>query len=433
MKFCLRYFLFLSIALVSLISCQREDDYIKPPVTIIETPLNDQLFAFGDTIFIQASFSHFRNIATIKVSLVNSNLSPVLPVLNFDVFDKDYLLNTYLQFDDISLSDGDYFIQFKIYDEASSWNEWVDLQYVSVDKKLISIAAVVSPHTNTFDVFEVLTDGNATKLFGFSGDHSFSSLNSAHNTLFTTGCSQNGIVAWSLSTSRLLWDVPVVLNPSQPWISGFYADENEAFLATRDGYIEGYDLLGRVAFRSQQFQNGVFTKILRSKDKLIGIFEPYNGASLELVVFNYPGGTFFRSLLINGEVVALSNFAQDDVLVFVNQPERALVYEYSLNDHTLVELKTFSFQNIRMVAGENTEPYFILTEDEVWWYRPLSGSSTLYLKSADVSGMAFEEPGNTLYISTDRNITGYALPYSNPVYDVELPSPVITFNLRYNK
>jgi hypothetical protein len=433
MKRCLGYFLFLLIVLVLLISCQDEEDYIKPPVTIIETPVNDQLFAFGDTLFILARFSHFRNMATIKVSLVNSNLSPVLPALNFDVFDKDYTLNTFLLLDDISLTDGNYFIQLKIQDESSSWNEWIDIQYVSVEKQLISLVAVASPQVNTCDVFEVFTDGNVAKLFSFPGDHSASGLNSAYNTFFTAGQSQNGLMAWNLSSSRLLWNIPAVFDPVQPWIRDFYATENEVFLSTREGYIEGYDILGRVAFRSQQFQNGVFTKILRSKDKILGIFEPYNGASRELVVFNYPGGTLFRSLQINGEVVELSNYSQDVVLLFVNQPERALVYEYSLNNHTLVELKTFSFQNMRLVAGKNAEPYFILSGDEVWWYRPQSNSSTMFLKRADISLMVFEELNNILYVASGLHILGYDLPYANPVYNVEFSSSVSTFNLRYNK
>ncbi len=433
MKFCSGYFLFLFTALVLLMSCQQEDDYIKPPVSIIATPVNDQLFAFGDTLFISARFSHSRNLATIKVSVVNSNLSPVLPVRNFDVFKKEYSLNTYLLFDDISLPDGEYFIQFKIQDESSSWNEWIDLRYVSVDKQLISLVAVVSPHANTYDVVEADAEGNTDKLFSFTGDHSASGLNSAYNTFFTSGLAQNGLCAWNLNTSLLLWNVPVVFNPTQPWIHGFCASENEAFLSTRDGYIEGYDFLGRVSFRSQKFQNGVFTKILKSKDKILGIFEPYNGASRELVVFNYPGGTLFRSLQISGEVVFLSNFSQDVVLIFVNQPDRALVFEYSINDHKLVELKTFSFSNMSEFAGKSDEHYFILSGDEIWWYRPQSNSATLYLKSADIGGMAFEELSNTLYVASGQYITGYDLPSANPVYTVEFSSPVITFNLRYNK
>lgn len=433
MKFCSGYFLFLSIAHVLMMSCQHEDDYIKPPVAIIATPVNDQLFAFGDTIFISAMFSHIRNMETIKVSLVNSNLSPVLPVQNYDVFEKDFSLQTYMLLDDISLPDGDYFIQFKIQDEGMSWNEWVDLRYVSVDKQLISLVAVVSPQVNTYDVFEAATDVNMANLFSFSGDHNASCLNSASNTFFTVGRSQNGLTAWNMNTSQLLWNIPAVFDPVQPWIHGFYAGENEVFLSTRDGYIEGYDVLGRVSFRSQQFQNGVFTKILGSKDKILGIFEPYNGASRELVVFNYPGGTLFRSLQINAEVIELSNFSQDVVLLFVNQPDRALVYEYSINHHTLLEFKTFSFQNLSRVAGKSDEHYFILSGDEVWWYRPQSNSSTLFLKKDGISGMAFEELSNTLYMASGQYISGYELPYANPVYEAEFPSPIVSFNLRYNK
>lgn len=433
MKSGLRFILLLWAIITLMASCREKDGNTSIPAVVVYEPFNRQLFVYGDTLFIRASFSHIREITSIKVTLVNGSQTPVLPSLNFDVSNTDYLLQTQLVLDDVHLENGKYTVQLKVSDGNASWNNWVDIQYIEAERKLISLVSVVKSGLSSFDVMEAPVNSNASKLFSFTGDHSGSALNAEYNTLFTAGSFLAGLSAWDLNQKRLLWEVPAVVNSAQAWIYAIYADEKEVFVSTREGYVEGYDPLGQVTFRSLKMENGVFTRILKSKDKLLGVFEPYNGTFSELIVFNYPGGTLFRKMQINGEVVYLSTYSGDAVLVFVNRPDRAVVYEYSVNNHTLVELKTFPFNTIQAAAGSGEDHYFLQSGEDIWWYRPALNSATKYVQASAGAMMAFEVLNHRLYVGSGQNIAAYNLPFSEAVYSLDLPFPLVSFNLRYNK
>ena len=433
MKSGLRILFVLGVLMVVMASCQKKEDDVSPPIVIVEKPFEKQVFAFGDTIFIRAKFNHSRSIMSIKVALVNGNQTPVLPALNFEVSDNNYLLETCLVLDNVHMDDGKYTLQLKVSDGNSSWNNWVDIQYLEAEKELISLVVVLKSGIHGFDVFEAPLNSKMSKLFSYNGDHLGSALNPEYNILYTAGSFISGLSAWDLNQNRVLWNVPAVVNSAQAWIHALYADEKEVFISTRQSYIEGYDPLGLVTFRSQKMENGVFTHILKSKEKLLSVFEPYNGTFSELIVFHYPGGVLFRKIQISGKVVYLSNYSRDEVLVFVNQPDRAVVYEYSIANHTLVELKTFPFNVIQTVAGKGEEYYFLHSGDDIWWYRPGLNSATKYVQAATGALMAFEALSHRLYVGSGQHITAYNLPLIEPVYSLDLPSPIVSFNLRYNK
>ena len=433
MKSGLRILMVFGVIFAVIASCRKKDDDESIPVVRIEEPFDGQVFAYGDTIFIRAKFSHSRSITSIKVSLVNGTQTPVLPALNFEVSDNNYLLVTYLVLDEVQMTDGKYTLQLKVSDENASWNNWVEIQYIEAEKELISLIAVVKTGMSSFDVLEAPLNNNTSKLFSFTGDFLGSALNQGYNTLNIAGRFINGLSAWDLNETRMLWNVPAVLIPAQAWIYAMFADGDEVFISNRDGYLRGYDPLGQVTFRSLKMENGNFTNILKSKEKLLGVFEPYNGKFSELVVFNYPGGTLFRKMQMTGEVIYMSNYLRDAVLIFVNQPDRAAVYEYSVTNHTLVELKTFPFNTIQNVTGNGKDHYFLHSGEDIWWYRPAVNSATKYVQAETGALMAFEALNNRLYVGSGHNIASYNLPFNEPVYNLELPFPLVSFNLRYNK
>ncbi|MBW6489590.1 MAG: hypothetical protein K0B15_00215 [Lentimicrobium sp.] len=414
-------------------SCKEADNHATPPVISINTPYPKQIFSYGDTIFVKAGISHFRNIVTIKVSLMNNLYSPVLPVLNFEVNNVDFQLNAYIVLDEIRLKNGNYFLQIKVSDQEYSWNEWVDIQIIEAERKLVSLIAVTQKQFNQFQVFELPSDAGFSELFSFQGDFLGSALNPIRNLLYIAGSVYSGLVAWDLNKKILIWNIPAVLNPPQPWYYGLYFGNNDVFVSNREGYINGYDNDGNASFRSQKFENGIFKKFIRHQSKLISVLEPFNQQFTEMVVFNFPGGTVFRSMQITGQVVHLSHFSDKSVMVFVNEPMSAAVYEYSIDEHTLVKLKTFPFESMESVINSENEHFFILSGNEIWWYRPDLSSATHFLTVPTPVILAFDDLDNYLFVAFGKNITTYRLPFSHPVQNHELPYEIVSLNLRYNK
>jgi hypothetical protein len=422
-------------ALLFCFSCSKGDDYITPPFVIISNPFQNQIFGYGDTIFIKASISHFREIENIKISLLNKAFSPVLPVLNYSVNVNDYQINTYFVLEDINLDEGEYFIQIKVSDKQSSWNEWADIRIAEVARELKSVIAVVAKTDiiNAFEVFETPLNGNSSKLYDFSGDHLGSEVNSKYNIHFTVGRIYNGLIAWDMDKKIPGWSIPAIVDPPQEWFYSLYADDKEVFVSTRDGYVIGYDRFGKVSFRSLQFQNGKFTHFVRHQNTLIAVFEPFNSHLQELVVFNYPGGTVQRRLQISGNVKHLSVYNSGSILVFSDQATKLSVFEFTIENSTLVKLKDFAFENCDIVIGSGKDHYFISSGNEIWWYRPETGSATIYTTVQEPGSMAFDELNNQLLVVTGSTISYHRLPFSQSLGNIEMPGRVVGIKLRYNR
>lgn len=431
------FIIFFSLVAVLLLcfSCSKGDDYITPPSVNISKPFQDQIFGFGDTIFIQASISHFREIESIKISLLNKAFSPVLPVLNYSVNEIDFQVKTYFVLDDINLDDGEYFIQLKVSDKESSWNSWADIRITEVVREFRSVVAVVATPDiiNAFEVFEAPLNGSPSKLYGFSGDHLGSEINSSFDIHFTAGSVFNGLIAWDMNKKTANWNVPAIVNPPQEWFYHLYADEKDVFVSTRDGFIVGYDRFGKVSFRSLQFQNGKFTHFIRHQNVVIAVFEPFNSHLQELVVFNYPGGTVLKKLQISGKVKHLSVYNEGSVLVFMNQTTKPAVFEFTIENSTLVKLKDFAFDNCDIVIGSGKDHYFISSGNEICWYRPETGSATIYTIVQEASCMAFDELNNHLFVASGSTISYHRLPFSQALGNIEMPGRVVGINLRYNR
>jgi len=431
----LKRYIFPFAALLLSFSCSKGDDYITPPSVTISNPFQNQIFGYGDTIFIKASISHFREIENIKISLLNKAFSPVLPVLNYSVNVLDYQINTYFVLEDINLVDGEYFIQIKVTDKQSSWNEWADIRITEVLREFKSIIAVVANPDllNTFEVFETPLNAASSKLYVFSGDHLGSEVNSKYNLHFTAGRIFNDLIAWDINKKVANWSVPAIVNPPQDWFCGLYADEKDVFVSTRDGFIVGYDRFGKVSFRSLQFQNGEFTHFISHQNMLIAVFEPYNSQFQELVVFNYPGGTVLRRLQISGKVKHLSIYNSGSVLVFTDQTTKPAVFEFTIENSTFVKLKDFAFDNCDIVIGSGKDHYFISSGNEIWWYRPQTGSAILYTSVQEPGSIAFDELNNQLYVASGSTISYHRLPFSQALGNIEMPGRVVGINLRYNR
>lgn len=431
----LKRYIFPFAALLLCFSCSKGDDYITPPSVTISNPFQNQTFGFGDTIFVKAFISHFRAIESVKVSLLNKVLSPVLPVLNFSPDVAEYQINTYFVLDNVNLESSEYFIQIKVSDIHSSWNEWAEIRIVEVAREFKSIIAVVANPDllNTFEVFETPLNAASSKLYGFSGDHLGSEVNSIYNLHFTAGSVFNGLIAWDINKKTANWNVPAVVNPPQEWFYQLYADEKDVFVSTRDGFIVGYDRFGKVSFRSLQFQNGKFTHFVSHQNMLIAVFEPYNSQFQELVVFNYPGGTVLRRLQISGKVKHLSVYNSGSLLVFTDQATKPAVFEFTIESSTFVKLKDFAFDNCDIVIGSGKDHYFISSGSIIWWYRPQTGSATLYITVQEPGSMAFDELNNQLYVASGSTISYHRLPFSQALGNIEMPGRVVGINLRYNR
>ena len=425
-------FMLLSI-LVILISCSADENNGPAPLITISEPLENSSYSFLDTVFVKAFISHDKSISYIKVSILNNDATPVLPVQLFYPETNEYYLKTALIFDNLLTESGHYTIQVKAESGGEVSNEWARINYTSAPKVLEYVVVVTKGASNSFHVFDVGDDNLVLERFSFSGDYAGSAISSRNQLFFTMGSVFNDLSAWELSTKKLRWSVPAVVNPPIPYFTGIYSDDNEVFVSTREAFIYGYDETGLNTFRSEKFTNGIFTSFIRHKNWLTAIFKPYNSPLKELVVLNYPGGTVFQSLQFDGEVAAIADYGNLGLLVFINKDSDAVVYHYQFDSNTLVKLKEFPQGIIYSLYMSDFQNAYIAFADGVYWYRPETGSAVKIIPVQDVSDIAYDSVSEMLFVSHFNKLDVYRMPSAQLVETSTFTDDILDIHLHYNK
>ncbi|GAP42759.1 hypothetical protein TBC1_11898 [Lentimicrobium saccharophilum] len=435
MKSAVNLFSGLLILLMSsiIVACSNGDDYVTPPEIRIRLPYDGRACGYGDTIHLQAELSHYKAIQYARVSLISANNVLVLPALNFNVNEYNYLLTASIPLNDPQMDDGTYYVQVRAGDGESESAESVKVQYSALERDLVSVLSVSKLASSEYVVSELPLAGQLSELFRLQGDYSGAAVSSANRQLYTAGRINGNLQAWNLAEKRADWTVQAIVNPPLEYFYHLCSDENEVFVSDRDGYIRGYTAEGLVSFKSQAFPNGKFTRFVRLSNWLIAVFEPFNGVLSELVVFNYPGGTVFRQFQFQGKAVHLDPDDDEGVMIFVNSDAASAVFRFSVTENTMVKLRIFPFPDISMVTGPSEGNCFIASGNELWWYRPATGSTVRYLTFDEIHAVQYDALSGRVFVAAGNNIETYRIPDQVSIATVAVQGETADLLLLYNR
>lgn len=424
----------LILLLMSVIAaCSNGDDFVTPPEISIRQPYDGRAYGFGDTIHLQAELSHYKTIQYARVSMVSETNVLVLPALNFNVNESSYLLAASIPLGDPQMEDGTYYMQVRAGDGESEIAESVMVQYSALERALVSVLSVSKLSSSAYVVSGFPLDGQPSELFRLQGDYSGSAVSSVNRQLYTAGRITGNLQAWNLAENRADWTVQAIVNPPMEFFYHLWSDENEVFVSDRDGYIRGYTAEGLVSFRSLPFPDGKFTGFVRLRNWLIAVFEPFNGVLSELVVFNYPGGTVFRQFQFQGKAVHLDPYDNEGVLIFVNGDAASAVFHYSVTENTMVKLRTFPFHDISKVTGLSGGNCFIASGNDLWWYRPATGSTVRYLALDEIKAVQYDALSGRVFVAAGNSIKSYRIPDQVSIATVAVQGETADLLLLYNR
>lgn len=425
---------FIVFCLVLWLSACKTEEAIGPfPSVIISLPIENQSYNYLDTIFIKAEITHPQNIDFVRVALVDTESSPVLPVLNYYPDNKALTLEATIVLDNLLLESGQYAVQVKASAGSEITNEWAKITYTSAPRKPESLIVLTRGQGSSYKIMDVSSDNLITERFTYTGDLSGSAVCSKYQLLYTAGAVSSGLNAWNLKNNSLQWNVPAVSSPPLPYFTSIYSNNNEVYVATRDAFISGFPASGMSTFRSMQFLNGYFTASFRHKLWLSAVFEPFNSAFNELIIFNYPGGTVFNRLQFAGDMVAFAGYETDNILLFVNNASESAAYIYSFGQNSLLKMKDFPQGMIYRVSMPDSENAFLVMEDGVYWYRPNIASIVNVLPGNNISDLIYDDITGKLFIASEKKVEVYDFPSLQLTYTYNFTDEIVNIHLRYNK
>jgi len=413
--------------------CKTEDASGPFPSVVIAIPIDNQAYKYLDTIFIKAEISHPQAIDFVRVSLIDKESSPVLPVLNFYPDDHVFTLETSIVLDNLLLESGQYSIQVKASADGEISNEWAAINYTSVPRKPESLIVLTKGPGSSCRIMDVSSGNQITERFTYTGDFSGSAVCSRYQLFFTAGAVSSGLNAWDLTNNKLRWNIPAVSSPPLPYFTSIYSNNDEVYVSTRDAYISGYSESGMSTFRSKQFSNGYFIASTRYKLWLTAVFEPFNSVLNELIIFNYPGGTVFNRLQFEGDMVSFAGYLPDEILIFINNGSTSAAYSYSFEQNMLLKLKDFPQGRILRVSMPDSQNAFLAMEDGVYWYRPQIASIVKVLTKEGISDLIYDDISGKLFVATGKQVEVFDFPTMQITDIYNFTDEIVNIHLRFNK
>ena len=142
-----RFYIYTSfIILLSLFSCKKDKDEIKPTIIVTE-PSNLQQINAIDNVQILATISDDRNVERVTISLRDDNDIAVLSSVTKQPNSKDYNLNVFYELNNIHMLSGEYYFDISASDGENTTHKYITVFVNDVVKSREGIFVVSNSGT----------------------------------------------------------------------------------------------------------------------------------------------------------------------------------------------------------------------------------------------------------------------------------------------
>lgn len=422
------------ILLFVTISCEKEKSFTDPVIEVIQ-PTSMRVYAPGDTIPVHVIIRHSLKLDFVNISLKSKTGFPYEPSLQFDIDSTYCELKTSIVIQNMLIKGGVNYVQVSTHDEKHHNSSfYLPVTIAEVPRQLKSVVFFVSQLNQTTQVQSLTPAGIAADLF-HTGSSSVGemAIASYNQSLFWVDGKGRHLSVFDLVLRERMWVISEAENPVQPPFQSLYSDDSTAFVFNAQGFINGYNSDQLVVFHTQRFEHGSFTHITRFGRFVAGSFKPFNTGLTRLYLFNSPGGTIFREISFKGEVLYLSAYDKNRMILFLKQDDNIKIYHYDIQLNTLVFGMELPFGEAGEITGTGKDHYFVVHQDELWWVRPEINSAVNYLLNPGLCNVAYDAPGNNLFIAAGGKVCLYHLPEVVPEFEYTTGGDVYGLELLYNR
>jgi hypothetical protein len=220
-------FLFL-ISLFFLASCKKQDT-IAPEVEII-SPIENQVFAVGDTVLISAIVSDNEIIKQIQVAIVNENRIPVLSNIVIQANTNPYSFQISYPIDNLYLENGKYYVLVKAMDEDNFKNKYCEIYINEIPKEFKNVILVTKTGVD-ITVYSVDTAFQTVIWAPIYSDYATSVVDSRNQQLIIAGNITSDIVSYDIQSQSTNWTIDATPNPPFPFCENLNLQNQELMMS----------------------------------------------------------------------------------------------------------------------------------------------------------------------------------------------------------
>ncbi len=433
MKYNYNFQLFALIAIIASIvsfGCKKDDLSGNTPQVTFISPSSSEVFDIYDSVSVDIMVSHTQIIKRVTLTIVDAGQKPVVSGKSFEIGASDFKLSEILVIEDRYLEDNKYFVLIKVEDEFGVFNYWREIQIKPVDK-VIEKLLVVTKSFNHCKLFGLSVNGTQNLIHEWMQDYLQGYVDSRFVKYYICGNTPSIIKAVNLNENLPDWEQSF-LGSNYDFIQCFDGVDGYVTIGTSDGIIETFDESGQRLSRSQIDGNGVFTSIIKGNDFVVAAYKQFTSNMSTVYVINFPAGNIFYSTNILGEVKGIISYDSGDFLLIVQGTDRVTAHILSATNKHLLFLHELPATQVDKVEG-NKDNVFIGTSNDIFWYRPSTGSSVKYIADKQNTAFTFDEVNNQLYVASGEQVLLYNLPQTSSSRIWQFSDQVEDVNIQYNK
>ena len=414
------------------LSCRKVNDAVSPVISVDE-PVEGSVYKYNDTIWISGKVFDESGLKSVKVSLLDKDTKPVLGSQVFNPATSEYKFFTGIPINDIHLAGGIYSIQIKAFDGINFSNAYINIVINEFPRELKSIVLISKSGNYGTDISTISSAGDLNKVLTLAGDLKSSCISSYDQIVFTAGALSGDLNAVLLPQGSVLWQVPLVSSPPYRYFEDLFFASPCLYAAYYNGFIYGYNKEGIVVYSTGITTNYFPEHIEVLNNHLICSLKSKTGQESMLAVYYLASGSMMQSVGIPATIIAFEALDSDNILVFCNQENTGMIYEYSISQNKLRFRQGFNDGKIMAVTKKDNENFFISGEQTVHWYIPSTNTLTGFLTGKPKALIDFDEVNQRLYVLSNHNLSAFELYSSQAVFSLPLEDSVLALHLLYNK
>ncbi len=427
--------LLFSIFLITISGCKKAEEDQTSPVIHCASPIPNQQFTVGDTLWVSATISDDENIESIKVSLYDSEKNcEMIHSVAYRDNGKEKQIACEMVLDNAGMENGTYYLGITASDGVNSKNYFVPVYVNGLPRKLWGILYVSTPTGNSVEIRKIDTLMQDSILVSLSGDFASSELSSKYQKLFVAGAQTGNLQAIDLSTKSISWSVINQSNNGSPWFYQLHFIDNLIYASTQDGFISGYTPNGMrtKVYTLPTSWHGV--KFIESGGRLIAQVEDVPTSNPQIAQFYSSSASFISQQEVQFKVVEFCPYNSEKNLIFANLEGLGRIYEFNFLPHSFNEVTEIPNQQIIDVAQVSSEKYLVLTNQQVYVYDRNQTIGLMTLNTATGGKQLLYDPiGNSYFVVKSLQIDRYSYPNGALLNAIPLAQPISKAHLYYNR
>ena len=433
MNTCRKYFLIWCILINLHFACKKEKD-TQPPVISILSPFENQTFYADEDVVIQGTITDETVLEKASVTLLNDRGQPVHRTLSIAIASKNQILNLSYLLDNIHLESGTYKLSVFASDGKNDSHTDISIYIVGVPKVLDKIVIATASTTSQTDISMIDSTGTIIPFTNFSGDHLDVSVNSYFQELFHCGSASGNFSGISLSDKRIVVNVPCVPSSSVPYFTGFFAENNNYYMAFYNEQIMGYDHTGNIIYNAKALP-GYFAKQLWLNDQHLIVEQQNKITDEQRLVCYFSTGAAQQNCTLTQEVVAFFERDETHILVFGNKAGQGVIQEYDRIANNLWSPYpyTLTYGTVTCAIKLDDDSFLLACSNgNIYKYAYSTSSVTLYLTGYEAIQMVLDDLNNAFYVVEKNKINKLDM-QGKPIQVYNSTAAILKIGLLYNK